>query len=190
MLRQLTVIILFISLAMAVTPTVYAQTTEDDGYTYPDDASEEEKQEIDEQERHAWEDAGRPGDNNNNSNDDDDGNDSRDNDDGVSSNSGDIAGTVQNISEPVNLLSHNAREDGGYLHVVGEVENGLGRVIDYVKVTGTFYEANNQVIGTDFVFTDPSSLEAGETVPFDLTLFTDAVDPSQVSSYKIRVSWQ
>ena len=109
---------------------------------------------------------------------------------GVSSNSGDIVGTVQNISEPVNILSHNAREDGGYLHVVGEVENGLGRAIDFVKVTGTFYDANNQVIGTDFVFTDPSSLEAGETAPFDLTLFTDAVDPSQVASYKIRVSWQ
>jgi hypothetical protein len=109
---------------------------------------------------------------------------------GASSNSGDIVGTVQNISQPVNILSHNAREDGGYLHVVGEVENGLGRAIDFVKVTGTFYEANNQVIGTDFVFTDPSSLEAGETAPFDLTLFTDAVDPSQVESYKIRVSWQ
>ena len=109
---------------------------------------------------------------------------------GASSNSGDIVGTVQNISEPVNILSHNAREDGGYLHVVGEVENGLGRVIDFVKVTGTFYDANNQVIGTDFVFADPSSLEAGETAPFDLTLFTDAVNPSQVASYKIRVSWQ
>ena len=49
--------------------SMYASpTTEDDGYTYPDDASDEEKEEIDEQEQEAWEDAGRPGD----SNDDDD----------------------------------------------------------------------------------------------------------------------
>jgi len=49
--------------------SIYASpTTEDDGYTYPDDASEEEKEEIDEQEQEAWEDAGRPGDRN----DDDD----------------------------------------------------------------------------------------------------------------------
>jgi hypothetical protein len=74
--------------------------------------------------------------------------------------------------------------------VVGEVENGLGRAINFVKVTGTFYDANKQVLGTDFVFTDPNSLEAGETAPFDMTLFTDAVDPSQVASYKLRVSWQ
>jgi hypothetical protein len=87
-------------------------------------------------------------------------------------------------------LSHNAREDGGYLHVVGEVENGLSRSIDFVKVTGTFYDANNSVIGTDFTFTDPNTLEVGETAPFDLTLFTDAVNPGEVASYKIRVSWQ
>jgi hypothetical protein len=106
------------------------------------------------------------------------------------SNNGDIVGTFQNISEPVNVLSHNAREDGGYLHVVGEVENGLSRSIDFVKVTGTFYDATNSVIGTDFTFTDPNTLEAGETAPFDLTLFTDAVNPGEVASYKIRVSWQ
>jgi hypothetical protein len=31
---------------------------------------------------------------------------------GLVSISGDIVGTVQNISQPVNILSHNAREDG------------------------------------------------------------------------------
>lgn len=98
--------------------------------------------------------------------------------------------TIQNISQPVNILSHNARDDGGYLHGVGEVKNGLSRPIDFVQVTGTFYDASKQVIGTDFVITDPTSLEAGQTAPFDLTFFTDAVDPSEVASYKLRVSWQ
>ena len=42
--------------------SIYASaTTEDDGYTYPDDSSDEEKEEIDEQEQEDWEDAGRPG---------------------------------------------------------------------------------------------------------------------------------
>ena len=53
--------------------SIYASpTTEDDGYTYPDDASEEEKEEIDEQEQEAWEDAGRPGDNDDNDENGDD----------------------------------------------------------------------------------------------------------------------
>jgi hypothetical protein len=48
-----------------------SSTTEDDGYTYPDDASEEEKKEIDEREQEAWEDAGRPGERDDDDNDDD-----------------------------------------------------------------------------------------------------------------------
>jgi hypothetical protein len=46
-------------------------TTEDDGYTYPDDASEDEKEEIDEQEQEAWEEAGRPGEEDDNGDDND-----------------------------------------------------------------------------------------------------------------------
>jgi hypothetical protein len=56
--------------------TYASSTSEDDGYTYPDDASDEEKEEIDEQEQEAWEDAGRPGER-----DDDDDDESNDNDD-------------------------------------------------------------------------------------------------------------
>jgi hypothetical protein len=171
---------------------------EDDGYVYPDDATEEEKKEIDEQEREAWEDAGRPGEIKDNGDDDNDDNDNRNgdnnNDDNTLNtsppNNSDIVGTVQNISQPVNILSHTAQENRGYLHVVGEVKNGLSRSIDFVQVTGTFYDAGNSVIGTDFTFTDPNTLEAGETAPFDLTLYTDAVNPSDVANYKLRVSWQ
>lgn len=50
-------------------PIYASPTTEDDGYTYPDDATEEEKEEIDEREQEAWEDAGRPGDTDNDDND-------------------------------------------------------------------------------------------------------------------------
>jgi len=131
----------------------------------------------------------RDNEDNNNGNGDNNDNDNGNGNNNIDDNS-DIIGTVQNISQPVNILSHSAQENRGYLHVVGEVENGLSRSIDFVKVTGTFYDASNRVIGTDFTFTDPNTLEAGETAPFDLTFYTDAVDPSDVATYKIRVSWQ
>jgi hypothetical protein len=57
-------------------------------------------------------------------------------------------------------------------------------------VIGTFYDANHRVIATDNTFTNPTTLEAGETAPFDLTLFSDAVDPGEIATYKLRVSWQ
>jgi hypothetical protein len=71
-LKEITLMIVVLSVVVP-TMTVYGQTTEDDGYTYPDDASDDEKQQIDEQEHDAWEDAGRPGDTSNDNDDDDDG---------------------------------------------------------------------------------------------------------------------
>jgi hypothetical protein len=66
--------------------SLYASSNlEDDGYTYPDDASEDEKEEIDEREQEAWEDAGRPGERDDDNDDDDenDNNDDADNDNNV-----------------------------------------------------------------------------------------------------------
>jgi hypothetical protein len=73
-------LILTLSLMVAVTTmitpnqfSIYTSpTTEDDGYTYPDDATEEEKEKIDEREQEAWEDAGRPGEIDDDNDDDND----------------------------------------------------------------------------------------------------------------------
>jgi hypothetical protein len=64
--NKLIVIIGFaIAIITMITPnqlSIYASpTTEDDGYTYPDDATEEEKREIDERELEMWQEAGHPG---------------------------------------------------------------------------------------------------------------------------------
>lgn len=78
--RHMRRVIVTISLAVAIITmiapnqlSIYASPrTEDDGYTYPDDATEEEKEEIDEREQEAWEDAGRPGDDDDNNDNDND----------------------------------------------------------------------------------------------------------------------
>jgi hypothetical protein len=81
-IKLITTISLIVALITMVTsnqPSIYASAvTEDDGYVYPDDASEEEKDEIDEQEQEAWEDAGRPGDDDDNDDDDNDDDDNGD----------------------------------------------------------------------------------------------------------------
>ena len=57
----ITLILLLVAVLSVATNSPLSASIEDDDYTYPDDASEEEKQEIDEREQEAWEDAGRPG---------------------------------------------------------------------------------------------------------------------------------
>jgi hypothetical protein len=70
-------------LSMILPSNLFAQTT-DDGYTYPDNSTPDEKKKIDQDEKQKFEDAGRPGDNdnnNNNNNDDDSKSNSNDNND-------------------------------------------------------------------------------------------------------------
>jgi hypothetical protein len=69
------VTIMVMGITMILPTYSFAQTTEDDGYTYDSD-NPEEQQEQDEEEQEAWEDAGRPGD------DDDSGNGNGNDDDG------------------------------------------------------------------------------------------------------------
>ena len=77
------------------------------------------------------------------------------------------APTVQD--KPIKIASSNDFIDSlGFLHVVGEVENNSPSNIQFVKVSGTFYDSNNQVVATDFTYTNPSDIGPGQKAPFQL----------------------
>jgi hypothetical protein len=58
----------------------------------------------------------------------------------------------------------------GYAHILGEVTNQGSEITQYAKVSGTFYNDQNRVVGTGFTFTDPTDLQPGQSAPFDLLL--------------------
>jgi hypothetical protein len=78
-IKLITTVSLAVALLIMITsiqlPIYASPTTEDDGEFIPDDATEEEKEDIEDEGQQAWEDAGRPGDTSNNDDDDDDTND-------------------------------------------------------------------------------------------------------------------
>lgn len=59
----------------------------------------------------------------------------------------------------------------GYRHYVGSVTNNNSFSVQFVQVALTLYNAKGYVIATDYAFTDPYDLAAGQTAPFDV--FTD-----------------
>ena len=77
----------------------------------------------------------------------------------------------------------------GYLHVVGEIENNSPTKIQFVKVTGTFYDSNNQVVATDFTYTNPSDIGAGLKAPFELTLISASIPISQIDHYNLQATY-
>jgi hypothetical protein len=89
------------------------------------------------------------------------------------------------------ILSHNSFTDSiGTMHVVGEVQNNSPTTATYVEVTGTFYDSNNQVVGTEFTYTNPSDIAGGDKAPFDLTLLSASIPISQVDHYNLVASSQ
>ena len=93
-------------------------------------------------------------------------------------------------NQPIKIASSNDFIDSiGYLHVVGEVENNSPSNIQFVKVSGTFYDSNNQVVATDFTYTNPSDIGPGGKAPFDLTLLSASIPISQIDHYNLQVTY-
>jgi hypothetical protein len=98
--------------------------------------------------------------------------------------------TSQNNLNGLQILSHNSYTDSvGFMHVVGEVQNNSPTAATFVKVTGTFYN-NNQVVGTQFTYTTPSDIGAGQKAPFDLILTSASVPISHIDHYNLVASSQ
>ena len=86
------------------------------------------------------------------------------------------------------ILSDNNYVDSiGTLHIVGEVINESYQPARYIRITATFYDANNSVIGTDFTFTSPSTLQPGQRAPFDLTISEGSVPTYLMAYYTLSV---
>ncbi|MFI5406368.1 MAG: hypothetical protein ACHQ1D_07635 [Nitrososphaerales archaeon] len=61
---------------------------------------------------------------------------------------------------------------------------------DFVKIIATFYDNNNNVVGTESTYTDPYTIAAGNTAPFDLILISGSIPIEQINSYKLGLSWR
>jgi len=97
---------------------------------------------------------------------------------------------ITSTSNPdLNIISVSNYFNQDSFIIVGEVLNKAQEEKTFVKITGTFYDDTNTVIGTSFVFTDPTSIPPSETGPFKLTVYPDDVSNlDAIKSYKLMVS--
>src|SRR5262245_4621665 len=61
----------------------------------------------------------------------------------------------------------------GYAHLTGEIQNNGDSPVTFAKIIVTVYDANNGVVGTAFTYTDPTTVPAHSTSPFDLMISPD-----------------
>jgi hypothetical protein len=98
--------------------------------------------------------------------------------------------TEFNYQPPVILSQYSYVNNIGSMHIVGEVLNQAPMTAEFVKIIATLYNANGQVIGTDFTYADPSDLAPGQRAPFDIILLEGSVPMYQMSGYGLTVDSQ
>ena len=100
------------------------------------------------------------------------------------------AQTIQPIKIPPRILSYNSFVDSmGNMHIVGEVINESLQPMYLVIVTATFYDTANRVIGTDFTFADPGTLQPGQRAPFDIVVSQGSIPIPLIASYTLAADY-
>jgi hypothetical protein len=84
----------------------------------------------------------------------------------------------------VTNLSPEYNSDNGWYDITGDVTNNEGVSVENVGLTGTLYDASNDVVGCSFANTEPSDLDPSQTRSFYLTFL--GRDYHDVTDYRIQ----
>ena len=89
----------------------------------------------------------------------------------------------------VELLTSSSYIDSlGWLHVVGEAQNVGNQAVEYVRISATFYDSSNTVVGTAFTYSDLNVILPNRKSPFDILLYEES-QSSKVDHYELSVSF-
>jgi hypothetical protein len=94
-----------------------------------------------------------------------------------------------NNNANVSLVSQRAYNDADLFHIVGEVQNTGTEAAEFVQIVASFYNENDQFVGTSFTYTTPNTVSSGTKAPFDIQLLTDDKIVKESKSYQLTLSW-
>jgi hypothetical protein len=99
--------------------------------------------------------------------------------------------TAENNSNGVQILKNNSFIDSnGHMHVVGEVRNTLSSTAVFVTIIGSFYDAQNEVVATQFTYAKPANIESGQKATFELIVTTTRIPISLIDHYNLQINYE
>lgn len=100
-----------------------------------------------------------------------------------------VEGQRSSSSSGLKITSSASYQEDNYFYIVGEVLNTESVDKEFVKVIATLYNENNNVIGTAFTYTNPSTIPSQESSPFKIIIGeSDVSSINEIKSFKIVVS--
>jgi hypothetical protein len=89
----------------------------------------------------------------------------------------------------ISLVSQRYIEESFSNQIVGEVLNNGTEAAEFVEATASFYDANGQIVGTEYTFADPSTVQQGTKSPFTISIISETIN-NEAASYSITLQWQ
>jgi len=86
------------------------------------------------------------------------------------------------------LKSHKIKEGDYATTLIGQVQNNLGKEVNFVEIIATFYDQNGDIIGTDTTFTKPYDLRPNMKAPFEMYLEDSLIN--ELNSYDLTIDWR
>lgn len=78
------------------------------------------------------------------------------------------------VDSPLFIASHSQHKSKAFgstsLDLNGEVKNNGTETAKFVKVIATFYDISNVVLGSDFTYTNPDTIEAGQSASYTINV--------------------
>ena len=71
---------------------------------------------------------------------------------------------------------------------IGQVSNRINDNVDFVTITGTFYDETGEMIGSKSTYTKPSHLRSNMTASFEMS-FDDDIS-NNIASYDVTITWR
>ena len=106
-----------------------------------------------------------------------------------SDSSNEIKSKILSSEADLNITSSTYFFDDGNFKIVGEVLNNGSGNRELVKVVVTLYDGNNNVIGTELSYTNPSDLFSKQTAPFEIIIGQgDVSNTSAIKSFKLYLT--
>jgi hypothetical protein len=96
------------------------------------------------------------------------------------------------LTQPVNdlvLLSQRYNDESFGDEIVGEILNNGTITAEYAKVSVSFYDENGAILGSQYTYTDPSTIDPGQKAAFNIFITSDTIE-DDTETYEFTLQWQ
>lgn len=98
------------------------------------------------------------------------------------------------IDSPLYISSHSKHSSKIFgdktLSLNGEIKNNGTETAEFVQITATFYNEHNVTLGSDFAYTNPTSIDPGQSAPYKMDIgFGDDIEVDDIDHIKYHVDW-